>query len=483
MPLYRKKITLGSRIYFSMIALILFSLLITGLVTIVFFKNQNDTYHLERLKRKEQSVVLDLKYFVAENHVTGVDWKLKIKLDELSNIHGLDFHLYNEHGVLVYSTLPVEVQEPLAQPTISSALIDSIVHSDELIVKEELFDNQQYLSSYFLIQDQKNHPIAVVNMPYLKDSKRTTTDLNDFLNNLVQVFLLLFVAASVLAYFLSNYITQSLQTLSEGIKKTKLSGTNPHIEWNSDDEIGELITDYNLMVDEIRKSAELLAKSERELAWKEMARQVAHEIKNPLTPMRLNIQHLQRSISDPTGNVQERIDQFTKLMLEQIDTLSRIASEFSNFAKMPQPVLESVDVEEVILHSVEWYQNTPNVRVEFVNKMPEKHILQADRKQLIRALNNLIKNAIQAIPSDREGFILLTLTQNEKSAILTISDNGIGIPETETSKIFQPYFTTKSAGTGLGLAMVKNILQEFGATISFTSEVNKGTTFTIDFSN
>ena len=481
MPLFRKKFTLGSRIYFSMIALILFSLLITGVVTIAFFKNQNDTYHLERLKRKEQSVVLGLKYFVAENHVSAVDWKLKKKLDELSNIHGLDFHLYNEFGTLVYSTLPEDNQEPLAKPSISSALIDSIVHSDELIVKDEMYDNQQFLSSYFMIQDQNNNPIAVVNMPYLKDSKRTTTDLNDFLNSLAQVFLLLFVAASALAYFLSNYITKSLQRLSEGIKKTKLSAQNPHIEWNSDDEIGELITDYNLMVDEIRKSAELLAKSEREMAWKEMARQVAHEIKNPLTPMRLNIQHLQRSISDPSVNVQERIDQFTKLMLEQIDTLSRIASEFSNFAKMPQPVLESIDLEDVVLHSVEWYKNTPHVEVKFENNVTKKTFIQADRKQLIRALNNLIKNAIQAIPTDVEGEVMVILDQTNSQLVLSISDNGVGIPDSEKSKIFQPYFTTKSAGTGLGLAMVKNILNEFGAKISFTSETGKGTTFMIVF--
>jgi nitrogen fixation/metabolism regulation signal transduction histidine kinase len=235
------------------------------------------------------------------------------------------------------------------------------------------------------------------------------------------------------------------------------------------------------MVDELQESADLLAKSERETAWKEMARQVAHEIKNPLTPMRLNIQHLQRSINDNPNDIQERIDKFTRVMIEQIDTLSRIASEFSNFAKMPRPEMEKLNLADTLNSAVDLYANTPNITVEFENKLDGLAQIEADRKQLIRAISNLIKNGIQAIPNHKEGEIKIVLFKENEQLKISVSDNGKGISPEEREKIFEPYFTTKSGGTGLGLAMVKNILNAFGAEVSFTSEEEKGTEFLIVF--
>jgi len=476
-----KKRTLGSRIYLSMIALIVISLLVTGGFTNYFFKNQNDEYHLSRLKRKEQSIMLALKYYVIEHNVKSNNLKLQKKLEEVSNIHNLDLNLYNEYGKLVYTTIDDETKELLAKPTVSSSIIDSVVRTEDPVIFEETLDDQNYLSTYFMLQDVYGNPISVVNIPYHKDSKRSKEETRSFLNTLVQVFMLLFVGASAIAYFLSNYITKSLQAVSERIKTTQLSGKNPHIEWESDDEIGELVKDYNRMVDELQESADLLAKSERETAWKEMARQVAHEIKNPLTPMRLNIQHLQRSINDNPNDIQERIDKFTRVMIEQIDTLSRIASEFSNFAKMPRPEMEKLNLADTLNSAVDLYANTPNITVEFENKLDGLAQIEADRKQLIRAISNLIKNGIQAIPNHKEGEIKIVLFKENEQLKISVSDNGKGISPEEREKIFEPYFTTKSGGTGLGLAMVKNILNAFGAEVSFTSEEEKGTEFLIVF--
>jgi nitrogen fixation/metabolism regulation signal transduction histidine kinase len=367
----------------------------------------------------------------------------------------------------------------LAQKNISAAIIDSVASHMKPIIVEEVLDNQPYLSTYFLLQNQDGHPIAVINIPYHKDSKRTSEELGSFLNTLFQVFLLLFVGASLIAYFLSNYITKSLQVVSTRMKQTRLTGENPHLEWESDDEIGELVHDYNRMVDELHESAELLAKSERESAWKEMARQVAHEIKNPLTPMRLNIQHLQRSITDNPNDVQFKIDKFSTVMIEQIDTLSRIASEFSNFAKMPRAVMANLRISDSIESAVGLYIHTPNVQVVFKDKTDGESEITADGKQLNRAISNLIKNAIQSIPSGKEGRVEVQLLFINNQMCLTITDNGKGIDENEKSKIFEPYFTTKSSGTGLGLAMVKNIVKEFGAQIGFESSLGKGTQFKI----
>lgn len=478
-----KKRTLGSRIYLSMIALIVISLLVTGAFTIYFFKNQNDVYHLARLKRKEQAVMLALKYFVIQNDIINVNQKLDKKLDELANIHSLDFNLYNEFGGLFYSTINDETKEFLAKESISFSIIESVVNTDEPLIMEEKLVDQNYLSTYFVLKNETGKPIAVINIPYHKDSKRSKNELTAFLSTLIQVFLLLFVGASVIAYFLSNYITKSLQSVSEGIKQTKLSDDNPHIEWDGDEDIGELVDAYNRMVDELQESAELLAKSERQSAWKEMARQVAHEIKNPLTPMRLNIQHLQRSITDNPDEVQERIDKFTRVMIEQIDTLSRIASEFSNFAKMPRPEMEVLNLPDTLNSAVELYSNTPETEVLFTNLLNDSVTVNADRKQLIRAISNLIKNGIQSIDPGKKGKIEVKLFATDTKVSILVSDNGKGISEEEKEKIFEPYFTTKSGGTGLGLAMVKNILKEFDAEISFVSEVGKGTEFMIVFNS
>ena len=476
-----KKRSLGSRIYLSMVALIVISLLIIGVFTIYFFKNQNDVYHLARLQRKEQAVMLALQYFVIENDVVVSNQGLEKKLDELANIHGLDFNLYNEFGGLFYTTIIDETKDFLAKENIPSATVNKVVNSNDPLIVEEKLEDQNYLSTYFILKNQNNKPISVVNIPYHKDSKRSTEELSAFLNTLIQVFLLLFAGASLIAYFLSNYITKSLQVVSERIKQTKLSDDNPHIEWDSDDEIGELVKDYNRMVDALNESANQLARSERQSAWKEMARQVAHEIKNPLTPMRLNIQHLQRSILDNPEELQLRMDKFTKVMLEQIDTLSRIASEFSNFAKMPRPEIEELNLSDTLNSAVQLYENTPNVKVFFTNEISSKIIIEADRKQLIRAISNLIKNGIQSIQPDKLGEIEVKLFDENQQTHISVSDNGKGISEEERAKIFEPYFTTKSGGTGLGLALVKNIFSEFGAEITFQSELNKGTSFTICF--
>tara|TARA_R110002050_G_scaffold41242_1_gene100029 strand:- start:16707 stop:18101 length:1395 start_codon:yes stop_codon:yes gene_type:complete len=464
-----------------MIAMIVISLLITGVSTIYFFKNQNNEYHLARLKRKEQAVMLALKYFVIEHNIERVNETLDKKLDELANIHSLDFNLYNEYGRLFYSTIEDETKEFLAKETIPATIVDSVITTNEPIILEEKMDDQNYLSTYFILRNQSTSPIAVVNIPYHKDGERSRNELSSFLSTLIQVFLFLFVGASLVAYFLSNYITKSLQSVSEGIKQTKLTNENPHIEWSGDDEIGELVSAYNRMVDELHESADMLAKSERQSAWKEMARQVAHEIKNPLTPMRLNIQHLQRSITDNPEDIQERIDKFTKVMIEQIDTLSRIASEFSNFAKMPRPVMERLNVVDSLTSAVDLYAHTPNVEVIFTNKMGNVVEIEADKKQIIRAMSNLIKNGIQSIPSHKKGKIEVVLFEAKEHVQIAVTDNGKGIPSIEKEKIFEPYFTTKSGGTGLGLAMVKNIFNEFGASISFQTEEDKGTTFLIVF--
>ena len=230
-------------------------------------------------------------------------------------------------------------------------------------------------------------------------------------------------------------------------------------------------------------SAEKLAKSEREGAWREMAKQIAHEIKNPLTPMKLSIQHLQRSWSSEKDNLDEIFDRVTGVLVEQIDSLSTLATEFSAFAKMPESKFQELNIYQILQSIVNLYVETPGVTIEYtVSKEIDKEVLiNFDKDRLLRIFNNLIKNSIQAIPEDRDGMIEVALQSDNEKVIVTVTDNGVGISEAEQSKIFLPNFSTKSSGMGLGLAIVRKIIEGTGGSIGFNSEEGKGTIFTVIF--
>ena len=205
------------------------------------------------------------------------------------------------------------------------------------------------------------------------------------------------------------------------------------------------------MVEKLNESVEQLSKSNKEQAWREMAKQVAHEIKNPLTPMKLSVQHLERTLAQDSDDWKERLQRFSNNIIEQIDTLSDIASEFSNFAKMPQAKTEKVDVDKTLKHSLELFNELPSAEITYENYCKAPVEIVADHNQISRVFNNLLKNAIQAIPENRVGEITVKLNQYNGSITITIQDNGVGISEDRKAKIFTPNFTTKTSGMGIGV--------------------------------
>jgi nitrogen fixation/metabolism regulation signal transduction histidine kinase len=268
--------------------------------------------------------------------------------------------------------------------------------------------------------------------------------------------------------------------LATKMSQLRFGTVNEKIAWSQKDEIGQLVMEYNRMIDELGRSAELLARSERESAWREMARQVAHEIKNPLTPMKLSTQHLEKAWDEKAPDWGQRLARYTKSMVEQIDALSVIASDFSAFAKMPEVVPEKVDIENVIRYVLSLYQDTIPIRFELLAEVPETVIL-ADRQQMIRVFTNLLNNAVQAIDDPAAGIIRITLSKEYQHVVIRISDNGCGIPEDRRDKIFQPDFTTKTGGMGLGLAIVKSIVTAMKGEITFISGEKSGTIFILKF--
>jgi nitrogen fixation/metabolism regulation signal transduction histidine kinase len=268
-----------------------------------------------------------------------------------------------------------------------------------------------------------------------------------------------------------------LKQIQTSLSGLKLGKEQKPIEYKGDDEIGVLVQEYNTKLLELQESSEKLAKSEREMAWREMAKQVAHEIKNPLTPMKLRIQHFQRSFDPNADDADERISQFSDSLIEQIEALTNIANAFSNFAKMPKSQFERVDLVRIIRSVVDTFSAEENIRIvtELAN---EQTFVNADKELMLRVFNNLIKNAIQAIPKERAGLSRIILSHDNKFVSIQVQDNGSGISSDMKDKIFVPNFTTKSTGTGLGLAMVKQIIESHEGQITFESEPGN-TVFTI----
>ncbi|MBN4052051.1 GHKL domain-containing protein, partial [Cytophagaceae bacterium AH-315-L13] len=256
---------------------------------------------------------------------------------------------------------------------------------------------------------------------------------------------------------------------------------NEPIEWTRNDEIGELVKEYNKMVYKLEESAQLLAKSERESAWREMAKQIAHEIKNPLTPMKLSVQHMQRSWDDKSPEIDKKFKKFTNTLIQQIDNLTTIATAFSSFAKMPTPQNKKINVEEILQSAMGLYSETANIQMNYENINVTEPLIFGDKEQVLRVFNNLLNNAVQAIPDEVEGKVEIQLRSKNGQVIVQIKDDGVGIKEDQKEKIFVPNFTTKSSGTGLGLSMVKNIVENAGGKVWFESKEREGAIFYVSF--
>jgi nitrogen fixation/metabolism regulation signal transduction histidine kinase len=296
---------------------------------------------------------------------------------------------------------------------------------------------------------------------------------------LTNIYVILILLSILLTVFVSKKVTRPLLIVKQKLQDFDIKKQNTPIEYEGADEIGDLIKEYNLMVSELSKSTKLLAQTERESAWQSMARQVAHEIKNPLTPMKLNVQLLQRAWDDRAYDFDSRLNKVCKILVEQIDALSNIATEFSTFAKMPKGQYENIDIYEAALSCVALFEETKNVKITVEAEKKTDLIVVADGDQIIRVFTNLIKNAIQAIPEERLGLINIKMKTQDENVLISVFDNGTGIPADMQKRMFQPNFTTKSSGMGLGLAMVKNIIVSIGGTIWYETQENEGTTFFI----
>lgn len=458
--------SLKTKIQLAIILLILFTFLIIGAITGLYFKNlieaNQSIKHKEETSSINNNVRSDIQNIVDDEYALTF---LNSKLKELSYIHDKDLSLYDSFGSLMSttsSTLPAMRMpyEVFSQHAIRNSQTQRYIHADK----------REYIPIFL------NETKAFAYLGIDHSAYNSSGNILDFLSTILNAYIFLFLIAGAIAITIANSITQPLTILAEKLKKFKLGKSNERLEWKSNDEIGTLIYDYNNLTHELERSAGLLAKTERDMAWREMAKQVAHEIKNPLTPMKLSIQYLDRAAKDHPDKAQELIPRISSTLIEQIDNLSQIANEFSNFASMPQATNEKIILNEIVETIHDLFRKRDDMDINMIEPIDDLYVF-ADKNHLVRILNNLLKNAIQAIPDSRRGKIEIELKRSGNDALIRISDNGTGIPDHMKDKVFTPNFTTKSSGTGLGLAISANMIESFNGKIYFETKVGKGTDF------
>ncbi|MGE5425118.1 MAG: ATP-binding protein [Syntrophothermus sp.] len=474
--------SLGARLQLTMSLVLVTSLIIIGLLMMVYINRFNVQKNYDSLSDRAHSMLVELQHKLGNvDSFSTSNQDLEELLMEFSNVFFSDVNIYDTNGRLIATSRKEIFAAGLLSSRMNGEAFRNMAyrHSSYFLTNEKLC-NSSYSSAYMPFYNEKNRLLAYLNLPYFTRQEEPRRELSSFLIAFINIYVFLIIVGLVTSLFVSKYITRPLRLLTANIGRLGYGRKNEKLEWSRNDEVGKLVEEYNRMVNELEKSAGLLARSERESAWREMARQVAHEIKNPLTPMKLSVQHLQRAWKDKAPDWEERLRRFTDTMTEQIETLAVIASEFSDFAKMPAKEEEMFDIQDVIEKSIALYRDIDTVHFIFNHTNGPQYIF-ADRKQINRVFTNLLNNAIYAIGDKNEGIITISVVAENDSVLVTLSDNGSGISREQAEHIFQPNFTTKSGGMGLGLAIVKSIVQGTEGEIHFHSEEGKGTTFMLRF--
>jgi nitrogen fixation/metabolism regulation signal transduction histidine kinase len=466
-----------------MIFLTLIASVLIATVSIYQFRKEAREYHQDRLERKEIAITEHINYVLQNTTypltTENIPLIFKDKIYELSDIHSMEINFFDLKGRLLISSKAIfklDKDKPKINPSTLKIIQSSL---DKRYVEFSKVDGQSFRSSYSYLKDIKFKPMGILNLPYEENTEFYDNEVQNFLIRFGQVYTFMLLISIALSYFLSSYITKTLKIISDKIEETQLNQRNEKIVIeDGSKEINLLVRSYNNMVDKLEESATILAQSEREQAWREMAKQVAHEIKNPLTPMRLTVQSFQRKFDVTDPNMSKKLDDYTKTILQQIDTMSAVANAFSNFATMPAQQNETLNVVYIVKMALEIFNEN---YIQF-SALEEEIIAKLDRTQLIRVITNLVKNAIQAIPEEQENkMVFVTVFRQDNEVKIAVKDNGKGISEENQDRVFEPKFTTKSSGMGLGLAIIKNIIENYHGRITFETEPNVGTEFLVSF--
>lgn len=470
--------TYSLRLQYTMFALVLCAFVPLGFISVLFMQDLNRAKSDDIFRDKVLAVLTNL-----EN--TDLKWdkdKWGNELKFLSNTYSLVINTFTKDGKLFISSNELFAKRDTCLLSLDSKIMDRLLRNEShLFMRDKTFMDYNVAIAYTPFRNVENEIIGFLTLTKLSPKDEYQSEFNKYLSAYFNILLLLCVLTFIVAYFLSNYITRPLNSISKHFRDVSIYKKNQHLEWKSEDEVGLLVERYNLLLDEIEISAHKLAESERETAWREMAKQVAHEIKNPLTPLKLQIQHLERAYKDKKEDFGERLSRTVSLLLNQIDLLSGIATTFSNFSKWHNVNMVEMPLKTPIENVCLLFQNYGVS----INCSGQNLKVNADSNLLEQVLTNIVRNAVQALEEREVESPQISIECSEvtigstQKICISICDNAGGIAEEELDKIFEPHFTTKTKGTGLGLAISKKMLESMEGSMEVENNYGNGCCFRI----
>ena len=454
--------------------------------TTYYIKQQYELKNARAMEEKLRSVSLELYQKVADQERLDQEDQAFMAnlLIKFSNVFYSDINLYDAEGKLYVSSRPELYQQDLKSSRMHPIAFSNLANLNKSKwVQGESIGKLDFLSAYVPFKNQNNELLAYLNLPYFARQEALEEEIAAFLVPTINIYVIIFTFSLLISFLLINQISKPLLLIRRHISGLRLGGKTELIAWQSEDEIGELVQEYNRIAIELGQSAEELAKTERESAWREMAKQIAHEIKNPLTPMKLSIQHLQRAADSDEAQIRTKIQKTSDTLISQIESLTAIAEAFSTFAKFPDKDLKPLLLQPIANEVAHLYVDQAEVSIQVDQNV--KHVeVMADRDLVLRVLNNLIKNSVQAYTDQEKAEIWIRISEPDPANDMIrveVEDHGKGISQEQAAHIFEPSFTTKSSGTGMGLAIVKRAMEQMGGTVEMRSKVGEGSTFTLYF--
>jgi nitrogen fixation/metabolism regulation signal transduction histidine kinase len=479
----RKKITLATRIQIFLNLAFFFPLVIFSITTLQVvsrtYENDLNQKFLQKAENASNSLLSAMQSY-AEQMKTREE--LQREVNSVALYAQSDLNLFDTKGKLLVTSQPAIYESRLLSKNIApEALWQVVERKENSTMLAENIGNLNYKAVYWAIRSfENNQLLAILNIPFFDAEDERDKKLTGIFTTIINIFTIIFLIFVITSYFTSNLLTEPLAIITQKIRRTTLQTTNEPLQWDSDDEIGLLVNEYNKMLIKLDASKKALAQSEKEAAWRQMAKQVAHEIKNPLTPMKLTLEHLKMRISRDFPQMKTITEKPFETLLEQIDLLSEIASSFASFARMSEPKSEEFDIAYILRQTLLLYENDTDIHL--IRHLEKgKFIVKGDKQLMTQIFTNIILNAKQAVPSDRNPEIFVALYKTDDNKVhIEIRDNGSGIPEEIQHKVFLPNFSTKFTGSGIGLALAKQGIEHAGGKIWFETEKDIGTCFYIE---
>ena len=476
---YYKGSSLRTKIFIGFMVVCFFSVIGSTVMSFLIIKKSVTEHSSSDMQSKFEALMKTIDYAISHTNVTeqkDLAQILQSEIYEISDVNKHDVVIYDLKGNYLVSN---KEKNLINQKTVPTEILNKVLKSDKRVDIQEYDDEigNNVTSSYMILKNNMLEPIAVVYFPFYHNDDIYYGAIDKYLQYIILVNLFLILLSVWLSWIISKTLTKTITQISELITRTTLFGREMKpIKYFQNDELSGLVKSYNKMIYQIEDQKLLLANKEREEAWREMAKQVAHEVKNPLTPMKLIIQNFERKFDKNDPKIDEKVSNLSKSLVDQIDLVATVASAFSEFAKLPTKHDEVFDLKEELENLVRVFNEDGNIYFH-VNK--DKILVNMDKIYLSRIFTNMITNAKQAISEDRKSIINIDVEHFNKKVVMIVSDNGIGIPKDKLEQIFEPNFTTKNSGMGLGLTMVKKMIEEYKGEISVKSTEGKGTKFTI----